>query len=145
MEIWIYWPFQKLKLKAYSPRNCEICLNESKKWRKAETSISTFRFLFAVASRVFIVEQFKIWRWKANGKTNLMISKHLKVESLQPEKSWNMFEHIQKWRKAACVLYSTYSVTPISCYLLHAASLVRFRNWSLPSTLLKSQGMLWGR
>ena len=31
-----------------------------------------FRILFNGSSRVFAVEQFGIWHWKANGKTNLM-------------------------------------------------------------------------
>ena len=48
--------------------------------------------MVAVASRVFVVEQFGIRHWKANGKTNLMISKHLKIGRLQPKKSRNMFE-----------------------------------------------------
>ena len=51
---------------------------------------STFR-LFAVSSLVFVVEQFRIRCWKAN-KKNLMISKHLKIGRLQPEKLQNLFE-----------------------------------------------------
>ena len=39
-----------------------------------QPSLSTFRFLFAVSSQIFAVEQFKIRRWKANEQTNLMIS-----------------------------------------------------------------------
>ena len=38
-----------------------------------------------------------------------------------------------------CMLYSTYPVTPLSCYLLHATSLVRFRNWSLPSSYSRAK------
>ena len=68
--------------------------------RKAETSFSTFCFPFTVASRVFVVEQFGIWRWKATGKTKLMISKHLKIGRLQPEKSQNIFERIPKMKKS---------------------------------------------
>ena len=51
----------------------------------------------------------------------------------------------KSWRKAACALYSTYTVIPIPFYLLHAASLVRCGNWSLLSNLLKSQRIQWGR
>ena len=42
-----------------------------------------------------------------------------------------VIEGIKKWRNAACALYNTYSVTLLLC---HAASLVRFRHRSLPST-----------
>ncbi len=57
--------------------------------------VSTSCLVFVVALRVFVVE---IWRWKANGKTNLMISKHLKIGRLQPEKSRNKFARIQKMK-----------------------------------------------
>ena len=57
-------------------------------------------FIFAVSSRVFVVEQFGIWRWKANKKTNLMILKHLKIGRLQPEKLLNAFEGIQIVKKS---------------------------------------------
>ena len=40
---------------------------------QSRPSFSTFRFLFAISSRVFAVEQFRIGHWKANEKTNLMI------------------------------------------------------------------------
>ena len=40
---------------------------------------STFWFLFVIASRVFVVDQFGIRRWKTNEKKNLLISKHLKI------------------------------------------------------------------
>ena len=36
---------------------------------------------------------------------------------------------------SAYVLYSTYTATPICCHILHRASLISFRNWSLPSKL----------
>ena len=51
------------------------------------TSVSktkTLCLVFAVASQVFVVEQFGIGRWKANGKTNVMISKHLKSDAYSP-------------------------------------------------------------
>ena len=71
------------------------------KMKKSPYIVFDFPFsFFAVALRVFVVEQFGILRWKANGKTNLMISKHLKIGRLQPEKSRNMFEQIQKMKKS---------------------------------------------
>ena len=52
----------------------QICLKSIFKqyacWVK---SFSTFHFLFAISSRVFAVQQFRIMHWKANGQTNLMI------------------------------------------------------------------------
>ena len=46
--------------------------------------------------QVFAGEQFRIRRWKANEKTNLMVVSEIKIERLQPEKSRNMFERIKK-------------------------------------------------
>ena len=69
----------------------------------------------------------------------------IKIGRLQSEKSRNMFERIQIMKKSCVftVLYSVqhvlYTVTPLTCYLLHAASLMRFGLWSLPSTLLKAK------
>ena len=105
----------------YSLKNREICLNKSKFWRKAEPSFSTFLFLFAVSSP-----------WKANKKTNLMISKHLKSDEYSPRNSELWLKESKSWRKALCALYNTYLVTPIPCYLLQAAWLVRFRNCPYP-------------
>ena len=56
-------------------------------------------------ARIFAVDQFRILRWKANGKTNLMISKHLKIGRLQPEKLRNMFEWIQKIKKSRTIVF----------------------------------------
>ena len=53
----------------------------------------TFCFLFAISSRVFAVEQFKIQHWKANGKMNLMIVSEIEIKHLQPEKLRNMHKH----------------------------------------------------
>ena len=58
-------------------------------------SFSTSRTIFAVASRIFTVEQFEIQRWKANEHTNLRKSKESKIRALQPEKSRNIFEQVQ--------------------------------------------------
>ena len=111
-----------------------------------KSRFSTSCFVFVVAARVFAVEQFRIRRWKANGKTNLMISKHLKIGRLQPEKLRNMFERIQKMKKSrVCAVYSTYTVTPIPCYLFHAAQLVRTKTWSLLSSHSKNQKIADGR
>ena len=52
--------------------------------------------VFAISWRVFAVEHFRIRRWKANGKTNLMTFSKIKIERIQPEKLQNMFERIQK-------------------------------------------------
>ena len=72
---------------------------------------STLCFVFVVAVRVFAIEQFWIRRWKANEKTNLMVSKYLKIGRLQPEKLRNMFEQIQKMKKSrVCAVYSTYTL-----------------------------------
>ena len=38
-----------------------------------------------------------------------------------------------------CAVYSTYTVTPIPCCLLHVASLVRIRNWSLPTNFSRAK------
>ena len=64
--------YKNKKSDDYSLRNRIICLNESKKLRKAEPLFSTSRILFTLSSRVFAVEQFGIRRWKANKKTNRM-------------------------------------------------------------------------
>ena len=111
-----------------------------------KSRFSTSCFVFVVAARVFAVEQFRIRRWKANGKTNLMVSKLLKIGRLQPEKLRNMFERIQKMKKSrVCAVYSTYTVTPIPCYLFHAAQLVRTKNCSLLSSHSKNQKIDDGR
>ena len=88
--------------------------------------------LFTVSSRVFVVEQFGMRRWKANKKTNLMISKHLKSDDYSLRNSELWLKESKSWRKALCALYNTYLVTPIPCYLLQAAWLVRFRNCPYP-------------
>ena len=42
-------------------------------------------------------------------------------------------------KSRVCAVYSTYTVTTIPCYLLHAASLVRIGNWSLPSNFSRAK------
>ena len=68
-------------------------------------SFLTLCLVFPVASRVFVVKQFGIQRWKAIGKTNLIISKHLKIGRLQPKKLRNMFERIQKMEKSQAIIF----------------------------------------
>ena len=57
-----------------------ICLN---KFKLEESHSIVLDFLDSfhrtVASRVFVVEQFGIRRWKANEKANLMISNNLEI------------------------------------------------------------------
>ena len=50
---------------------------------------------------------------------------------------WTIQIGVKKSR--VCAVYSTYTVTPIPCYLLHAASLVRIGNWSLPSNFSRAK------
>ena len=42
-------------------------------------------------------------------------------------------------KSRVCAMHSTYTVTTIPCYLLHAASLVRIGNWSLPSNFSRAK------
>ena len=42
-------------------------------------------------------------------------------------------------KSRVCAVYSTYTVTPIPCYLLHVASLVRIGNWSLPTNFSRAK------
>ena len=51
--------------------------------------VETFCIFYAIASRVFAIEQFGIPRWKANRRPNLMIVS--KYGWLQPQKLCNMF------------------------------------------------------
>ena len=84
------------------------------------------RFLFAISSRVFAVEQFRIQRWKANGKTNLMISKHLKIGRLEPEKSRNKLQRIQKMKKSR---FSTSCFVFVVAARVFAVEQFRIRRW----------------
>ena len=74
--------------------------------------------------RIFAIEQFKIRHWKAIGHTNLMISKHLKIRRLQPEKLRNVFERIQIVKKG-CVCTVQYVLSNPNTLLLTSRSLVR--------------------
>ena len=60
--------------------------------------------IFTVALRVFFVEQFKVRSWKANKKTNLMISKHLKIGQEIAKYVWTNPNHKEK-RHVHCVQY----------------------------------------
>ena len=71
-----------------------------------QLSFLTFCFLFPISSWVFAVEQFKIPRWKANVKTNLMIVSEIKIERLQSKKLLNMFEPIQKMKKSQAIIFN---------------------------------------
>ena len=53
----------------------------------------------------YLYKQFRIQHWKANGKKNLMIFSEIKIERLQPEKSRNMFERIQKMKKSRTIVF----------------------------------------
>ena len=66
-------------------------------------SFWTVCLVFAVALQVFAVELFGIRRWKANEKKNLMTISEIKIEHLQPKKSPNMFERIQKIKSRAII------------------------------------------
>ncbi len=75
-----------------------------------------------------------------------MVSKHLKIGRLGPEKSRNKFQQTQiKKKSCVCTVQYTYTVTPIPCYLFHAAQLVRTKTWSLVSSHSKNQKIADGR
>ena len=76
----------EIKIESLQPVKLQNMFEQIQKIKKCRTIV--FRFLFAISSKVFAVEQFRIRRWKANGKTNLMIISEIKIERLQPEKSW---------------------------------------------------------
>ena len=78
-------------------------LQRTQKMKKSP--FSTLCFVFVVAARVFAVEQFPIRLWKANIKTNLMISKHLIIERLEPEKSRNKLQQTQKMKKSLAFVF----------------------------------------
>ena len=87
--------------------------------KKSRTIVIDFRFHFVVSSRVFVLEQFVIRRWKANQNTNLMMVQHLKIGRLQPEKSCNMFERIQILKKIrVCALYSVQYIHSNPCTVM---------------------------
>ena len=65
-------------------------LQRTQKMKKSRAIVFDFMFCFS-----FAVEQFRLWRWKANEKTNLMIYKQLKIGRLQLEISRNTFERIR--------------------------------------------------
>ena len=50
-----------------------------------------FHILFTVSSRVFAVEQFELWRWKADKKTNIMILDSVTLPLL-------LFRHASKYK-----------------------------------------------
>ena len=55
-----------------------------------------------------------------------------------------MFEQIQIVKKSRVfTVQYMYTVTPVPCYLNHAASLLRFWQWSLPSNLQYSRAKEW--
>ena len=92
-----------LKIGRLEPEKSRNKLQRTLKAKKSRFSTSCF--VFVVVARVFAVEQFRIRRWKANGKTNLMISKHVKIGRLQLEKSRNKFARIQKKKKSRDIVF----------------------------------------
>ena len=65
---------------------------------------------------------------------------------LQPKILRNTFEQIPIVKKSrVCAVFSTYTVTPMPCYLFHAAQLVRTKTWSLLSSHSKNQKNADGR
>ena len=83
-------------------------LQRTQKMKKSRAIDFDFVFcFFVVAARVFVVEQFRIRRWKANGKTNLIISKNLKIERLEPEKSRNKLQRTQKMKKSRAIVFNS--------------------------------------
>ena len=99
------------------------------KTKKAEPSFSTFRFLFALSSRVLAVEQFRIWHRKANGQTNLMIISEIKIEHLQPEKSRNVFERIQKMKESRAITFFTFRFLFAISLRVFAVEKFQIRHW----------------
>ena len=93
-------------------------LQRTQKMKKSRFSTSCF--VFVVAARVFAVEQFRIRRWKANGKTNLMISKHLKIRRLELEKSRNKLQGTQKMKKSRAIVFDF-----VFCFRRSGASFCR--------------------
>ena len=95
----------------YSYKACALSLKAAEIFRSINESspplpsFSTFHFLFPISLQVFAVEQFRILRWKANEKMNLMIVSEIKIECLQPEKLRNMFERIQKMKKSRTIVF----------------------------------------
>ena len=94
--------------------------------KKSRDLVFNFPFSFHRSFASFVVEQFGIWRWKANGKINLMISKHLKIGRLQPQKWQNMFERIQKMKKSCiCTVHVQYILSNPNILLLTSRILAR--------------------
>ena len=87
------------------PREISSMLQIISSYPPTLPSFSTSCFVFVVAARVFAVEQFRIRRWKANGKTNLMIYKQLKIGRLQLEISRNKFQRTQKMKKSRAIVF----------------------------------------
>ena len=81
-----------LKIGRLGPEKSRNKFQQTQTMKKSQATFSTSCFVFVVAARDFAVKQFRIRRWKANGKTNLMISKHLKIGRLEPEKSRNTLQ-----------------------------------------------------
>ena len=65
---------------------------------------------------------------------------------MEPEKLCNKFQRTQiKKKSRMCTVQYTYTVTPLPCYLFHAAQLIRTKNWSLLSSHSKNQKIADGR
>ena len=69
-------PIQKVRTKTWflrAMKEYSALQNSLSSPSPPSKSFSTLILVFAVALQVYVVEQFGIPRWKANGKTNLMI------------------------------------------------------------------------
>ena len=107
-----------LKVGHLEPEKLRNKLQRTQKMKKSRFSTSCF--VFVVAARVFAVEQFRIWRWKAYGQTNLMISKHLKIGRLELEKSRNKLQRTQKMKKSQAIVFDF-----VFCFRRSGASFCR--------------------
>ena len=112
------------------PREISKTLQTISSYPPSLPSFSTLCFVFVVAARIFAVEQFRIRRWKANGKTNLMIYKQLKIGRLEPEKSRNKFQRTQKMKKSRAIVFDF-----VFCFRRSGASFCRR---TISNTALKS-------
>ena len=117
-----------LKIGRLEPEKLRNKLQRIQKIKKSRFSTSCF--VFVVAARVFAVEQFRIWRWKADGKTNLMVYKQLKIGRLQLEISRNKFQRTQKMKKSRAIVFDF-----VFCFRRSGAS---FRRRAMSNTALES-------
>ena len=109
--------------------------------KKSQTIIFNFCILFAISSQDFEVEQFGIWRWKANEKTNLLIVSKLKWDAYSLKKC-NLCLNNPNHEEKLCVRIVQYVHSKPHTLLLTSGGLaLKARILVLTLKLLKSRRM----